>query len=458
MTQSVHLSALILAAGKGTRMHSDKPKVLQTLLGEPMLAHVVAALEPCFGKQIWAVIGHNAAAVQQAFAKSDLRFIEQKEQLGTGHALMVALETLQQAKSDRVFVVNGDMPLLRSEHIRAFLDEAQNVHLAIATLKLESSGAYGRIMRQNGKVTGIVEAKDYTTEHGPDSGEINAGLYVFDMAMLEKLLPLLTNANKSGEYYITDLVHLALAKGYEVEGVVCGNDANLLGINNPVELSRSEEMLQALQVERLLESGVIVHAPREVRIGPNVCIEKGAELHGPCTILGHTKIAKGAFIGPYCHICHSTIEEGAVIHPFSHLEDAFVGTMCTVGPYARLRPGAVLQESSHVGNFVELKKTTLGKGAKANHLSYLGDADIAAKVNVGAGTITCNYDGVNKHRTTIKEGAFIGSNSALVAPVTVGENALVGAGSVVTKDVPDNALCIARSRQSNKERRLIVKK
>ncbi len=452
MFQSI--CALILAAGKGTRMHSRKPKVLHTILGEPLLGHVAAALHPLFGENVWAVIGHEAQMVRDAFAERSLRFVEQTEQLGTGHALMVALPELRAAGMKRVLVVNGDTPLITAESMERFVHEAEGAELSVATLQLADPGAYGRIVRREGKLSAIVEAKDFdASRHGVPTGEINAGIYVLDLDVAEKLLPRLNNENRSGEYYITDLVGLAVEEGLTVRGLCCGEDPNLLGINNPLELARSEELRRAAIVESCLASGVVIHAPDSVRIGPDVVVEPGAELFGPCELYGKTRIAAGALVESHCRIEDSSIGAWTIVHSFSCLDHAEVGEDCLVGPFARLRPGAVMEKGSHVGNFVEMKKARLGEGAKANHLTYLGDAEIGARANIGAGTITCNYDGVNKSRTVIGEHAFIGSNTALVAPVTVGNEAVVGAGSVITKNVPDSTLSVARGKQKNLPRR-----
>ena len=452
MFQSI--CALILAAGKGTRMHSRKPKVLHTILGEPLLGHVAAALRPLFGENVWAVIGHEAQMVRDTFAGRSLRFVEQTEQLGTGHALMVALPELRAAGMKRVLVVNGDTPLITAEGMEQLLREAEGAALSVATLQLAEPGAYGRIVRRDGNLAAIVEAKDFDEAlHGIPTGEINAGIYVLDLDVAERLLPRLNNENKSGEYYITDLVGLAVGDGLPVRGVCCGDDPNLLGINNPVELARSEELRRAAIVEHCLASGVVIHAPDSVRIGPDVVVEPGAELYGPCELYGKTHIAAGALVESNCRIEDSRVGAWTIVHSFSCLDHAEVGEDCLVGPFARLRPGAVMEKGSHVGNFVEMKKARLGEGAKANHLTYLGDAEIGARTNIGAGTITCNYDGVHKSKTTIGEHAFIGSNTSLVAPVTIGREAVVGAGSVITKEVPEGMLSVARGKQKNFPRR-----
>lgn len=447
-------AALVLAAGKGTRMHSDRPKVLHTLLGEPMLGHVLAALAPEFGEDIWIVTGHRAELVRAAVPGG--RFVLQEEQLGTGHALLTALPSL--AGYDDILVINGDAPLVTTALLREFLSRARGYDLAFATIALDVPGAYGRVVRMDGHIEAIVEAKDYDVQrYGAPSGEVNAGLYLVKRTLAERLLPAVGNANRSGEYYITDLVALALADGAKVQGIVLGHDESLLGVNSPRELASAEAILQRRTTDALLASGVILHNPGQVRISPFCTVEPGAEITGPCEMTGRCLVHANACVMANCVIRDSEIEGGAEIRPFSHLEGALVHEGALVGPFARLRPGAELGKNSHVGNFVELKKTLLGEGAKANHLTYLGDATIGAGTNIGAGTITCNYDGRHKYRTEIGADAFIGSNTALVAPVHVGGGALVGAGSVITKDVPDGELAIARGRQKNLGR-LRVKK
>ncbi len=445
-------AALVLAAGKGTRMHSERPKVLQTVLGEPMVVHVMNALAPHFGENIWLVVGHGADEVRKTV--SGARFIMQDQQLGTGHALSCALPALKEAGVERLLVINGDAPLVTAEIVGQFLEQSAQADLAFASISLADPASYGRVVRQEGKLVGIIEAKDYDlAQWGPCSGEVNAGVYVFSLALAEALLPRVSNSNKSGEYYITDLVGLALEEGANVQGIVCGNTPTLLGVNSPLELAQAEEKMQELINARLLKSGVILHARGSVYVSPMAEIEPGAELCGPCTVTGKSRICADARVCANCVIRDSVVESGAEIRSFSHLEQAVVHGGALVGPYARLRPGAELGKNAHVGNFVELKKTKLGEGAKANHLSYLGDSEIGARTNIGAGTITCNYDGKNKFRTVIGEDAFIGSNTAIVAPAAIGSGSLVGAGSVITHDVPDGELAIGRARQKNLGRR-----
>lgn len=447
-------AALVLAAGKGTRMHSDKPKVLHTLLNEPMLGYVFAALEPLFGPAVLTVVGFGADQVRRAYPGREATFVTQTEQLGTGHALQTALGALRKLGRTHCLVVNGDTPLLESDAVERFLAESAGVDVAFATITPEHPGAFGRVIRDaDDRVTAIVEAKDLDPAKHGDPREVNAGVYFLRLETVTPLLDRLTNANKSGEYYITDLIGLAREAGLSVEGVRCGDDVNLMGINSPLELAEAEEHLRRRILRGWQVRGVLIHRPELVSVGPGVKLEPGCELRGPCELYGTTSVARGAKVGSHCVLTDSSVAENALVREFCHLEQAQVGPECQVGPYARLRPGAVLEQAARVGNFVEMKKATLRKGAKANHLTYLGDAEVGEKANVGAGTITCNYDGKNKFRTEIGAGAFIGSNTALVAPVTVGENALVGAGSVITKDVPAGELAIARGRQTNMKRR-----
>lgn len=446
---------LILAAGKGTRMHSNRPKVLQEIIGEPMLGYVYRAVEPLFKGRIWTMIGHGGNMVREAFPEREGHFIVQEPLLGTGHALQMAWPHLQEAGLENVLVISGDVPLLSTAMLQTFLSQmqAENSPLGFITLTVPSSGAYGRVIRKNGAAAGIVEAKDYDADlHGPDRGEINTGVYLFNMAKLTPLLGKLTNNNKSGEYYITDLVGLGVEAGYKIVGAQCG-DESLLGVNNPFELAQAENTLRGKITAHWLASGVGIHFAESVVLGPEVTLEPGAQISGPCHIYGQTHVEAGAVIEAFCMIKSSRIGKEARVRSFSHLEDAALGEGCVVGPYARLRPGAVLEEAARVGNFVELKKATLRKGAKVNHLTYVGDAVVGEGANLGAGTITCNYDGKNKFKTEIGAGAFIGSNSALVAPVKIGAGSLVAAGSVITKDVPDNAIAFGRARQVNREKK-----
>ena len=420
-----------------------------------MLTLVERALHPFFAEDSYALVGFGQDQVRQIFPEE--RTIEQTEQLGTGHALGCALPLLLEKGYDRVLVVNGDAPLLTTTLVESFLEKSKGTQLAFATSLLDDPASYGRVIREGGNVKAIVEAKDYSPAvHGDNAHEINVGLYDIDLSLAHALLPKVQKNPLSGEFYITDLVALSLEAGYSVEGVPLGQDDRLLGVNSPLELVHMEEVLRREIIHALLEKGVLLHAPDLIRISLLAEIEAGCEITGPCEIYGQSHIHTGARIDSHCVIRHSDIASGAQIRSFSHLDGAIVEANALVGPYARLRPGAHLEEESHVGNFVELKKARLGKGAKANHLTYLGDAIIGGGTNIGAGTITCNYDGKNKHQTIIGEKAFIGSNTALVAPVTVGASALIGAGSTITHDVPEQSLSVARAKQKNYPQRIVL--
>lgn len=450
------ITAVVLAAGKGTRMHSAKPKVLQTLLYEPMLHYVYKALDPIMQDNVLTVIGHAGEMVEEAFPEKKDSFVVQKEQLGTGHALQVAWDAVKATGAEYCMVINGDTPLVTTEALRGLSEVAGRCDLAFMTITPPEPGSFGRVVRDNKRgISAIVEAKDYDErEHGPVSGEVNAGIYLLKVDTMEPLLHELKNENASGEYYITDLVSLAVDKGLSVHGVLCGDDVSLMGINSPRELIEAETTLRKQIVENWIKKGVLVHNPVTVIIGPQVTLEPGVEIFGHCEIYGESVVKAGARMGSYTFITDSVFEADCEVKQFCHIEKAVVGSGATVGPYARLRPGAELKSNARVGNFVEVKKAVLGEGAKASHLTYLGDTEVGAGANIGAGTITCNYDGKDKFKTVIGPGAFIGSNSALVAPVSIGKDALVGAGSTITKDVPDGEAGIARGKQVNLKKRL----
>ncbi len=454
--------ALVLAAGKGTRMHSQRPKVLHELLGEPMLWYLYKTLDPLFGSRVWTVTGHKAEDVRATFperAAAPGQWIYQAEQLGTGHAVQSAWSVITAAGLEWLVVVNGDTPLLPPDKLAAFTDWtiASGADLSFMTLTLEEPGAFGRVLRTGGpegSVAAIIEAKDYDpARHGPEPREINAGIYCLRVASIGPLLGRLENNNRSREYYLTDTIDMAVREGLKVEAMHCGNDPHLLGINSPRELIAAEETLRQAVIRDWQERGVLIRAADSVRIGPRVHLAPGVEIVGPCELYGKAELASETTVESHCWIKDARIGPCCRIKAFSHIEDAEMGPRCQVGPYGRLRPGARLMEDARVGNFVEVKKSVLGKGSKANHLTYLGDATVGDGVNIGAGTITCNYDGQRKHTTRIGDRAFIGSNTALVAPVDVGAGALVAAGSVITQDVPADMLSIARERQINIIRR-----
>jgi bifunctional UDP-N-acetylglucosamine pyrophosphorylase/glucosamine-1-phosphate N-acetyltransferase len=456
MCNRKNIGALILAAGKGTRMNVNGPKVLQTILKEPMLAYVVKTLEKVAGDNIWPIVGYQANKVEDAFPEFKARFILQKEQLGTGHALQIAWQTVLTHQLDWVLVVNGDTPLIPEEKLDELIRacSSHDADIGILTITLDDPGSYGRVIRdRQGFVQAIIEARDFdASKFDQEVNEVNAGIYFLKAESVHDLLAKLDSNNRQNEYYITQLISLASEQNMKVLALNCGKGTELLGVNTPAELVGQEEVLRKKIVNKWLNKGVIIRSPDLVRIGPNVQLEPGVEITGPAEIYGVSAISRGAVIESHSYIENSKIC-AAHVFSFSHIVETEVEDGVNIGPFARLRPGTRLEKGARIGNFVEVKKSFIGTGSKVNHLSYIGDSEIGEKANVGAGTITCNYDGQYKHKTIIGDSAFIGSNTALVAPVKVGAGALIGAGSTITRDVPENNLGIARTRQKNLKRR-----
>ena len=453
MTPSIR--TIVLAAGKGTRMQSPRPKVLHEAAGRPLLAYVLDVCQTISADTV-VVVGHKAEEVRAAFPeKPGLRFAHQEPQLGTGHAVQTALQAWPGDDHDDdapVVVLAGDVPLLRPETLRALCD----LHLrrgASATLisfRAANPGGYGRVRRNDsGEVVGIVEARDATpAELRID--EVNASLYVFKGRPLRETVARLSAGNAQGEYYLTDTIGMLAAAGERVEALLLEDPSEATGVNTLLELSAVEKEIFARRADALVGAGVIIERPDTVLIGPSVRVDPGARLRAFTILEGSSRVAKGASVGPFCRVEDSSIGEGATVLDSCLIRSSTVDAGASIGPFAHLRPDSVVGVNAKVGNFVELKKTRLGNGSKAPHLSYLGDAMIGEGVNVGAGTITCNYDGVTKSPTQIEDGAFVGSNSILVAPVKIGGGAYVAAGSVITKEVPEGALAVGRSRQENK--------
>jgi bifunctional UDP-N-acetylglucosamine pyrophosphorylase/glucosamine-1-phosphate N-acetyltransferase len=451
------IATVVLAAGKGTRMKSRLPKVLHPVCGKPMVAWVTDAVAAAgIGADVVVVVGHGAEAVtsflQQRYGPR-VRTVLQAEQRGTGHAVQVALPALSSSVG-AVLIVCGDTPRVTSLPLTelATLREKTGAAVALWTTHLPAPRGYGRIVRDDqGHVRAIVEEKDATDAQRAIT-EVNPGVYCFDAAFLARALPRLSANNAAGELYLTDLIALAVADNAVVASMPV--DAAIThGVNDRLQLADAEAFVARRIVDDAMRAGVTVHEPASVVIGPDVLLGTDVDIGPRCIVAGRTRIGEGAMIGPGCVVIDSDVAEGAVVHAYSLLQQARVGRNASVGPFARLRPEADVGDDAHVGNFVELKKTKLGRGSKANHLAYLGDAVIGAGVNVGAGTITCNYDGIGKHVTTIDDGVFVGSNSTLVAPVVLGKDAYVAAGSVVTDAVPSGAVAFGRARQANKEGR-----
>lgn len=439
------LDIVILAAGQGTRMRSALPKVLHPVAGQSMLGHVINTARELQPKAIHVVIGHGAERVRERLAADDLTFVVQAEQLGTGHAVAQALPALT---AERVLILYGDVPLIEAVTLERLLGQVGPRQLALLTVKLDDPTGYGRIVRDDqGVVQAIVEHKDASAEQKLIT-EGNTGILAVPGERLGDWLGRLSNSNAQGEYYLTDVIAMAVADGLVVATEQPLHAMEVQGANDRIQLAELERHFQQRAARRLMSQGVTLLDPArfdlrgEAVVGRDVTIDINVILEGKVVIEDNVEI------GPNCVIRNSTLRRGAVVKANSHLEGAELGEGADCGPFARLRPGAVLAAKAHVGNFVEVKNSHLGEGAKAGHLAYLGDAQIGARTNIGAGTITCNYDGANKSRTVMGDDVFIGSNSSLVAPVTIGDGATTGAGSVITADVPSGTLALGRARQA----------
>lgn len=440
------MNIVILAAGMGKRMHSRLPKVLQPLAGRPMLDHVLDAVDGLAPIKT-VVVGHCADEVQRRYeGRTDLQFALQMPQQGTGHALKQAWPLLDRGES-QTLVCLGDVPLLSGRTIGRMLEEAGRSEFVLLTIEMSDPKGYGRIVRNaEGSVRAIVEEKD-ATEEERRIREVNTGIMVLPTARLEAWLRALKNDNAQKEYYLTDLVGLAAADGVRIAAVHPDHPYEVEGVNSKVQLAALERTWQRVQAERLLEGGVTLVDPDRIDIRGELICGQDVEIDVGCIFEGRVELGNGVRVGAYSVMRNTTVEDGVEILPFCHFEGASVGLNSRVGPYSRLRPGAELTGNNHIGNFVEVKKSVIGKDSKVNHLTYIGDADVGARVNVGAGTITCNYDGVNKFRTVIGDDAFIGSDTQLIAPVEVGAGATIGAGTTLTKNAPAGKLTLSRARQ-----------
>ena len=438
------IHSIILAAGKGTRMNSKLPKVLQLLAGKPLLGHVLDTAQS-LTSQVHVVYGHGAEAVQAAFVDSEIEWILQAEQKGTGHAVQMAIPSIQN-DDDIVVVLYGDVPLIQKETLENLIEEAKT-GLAILTVEAQNPSGYGRIMRDGkGFAEKIIEHKDASFAELLIK-EINSGILAGNAGLLRNCLSSLKNNNAQGEYYLTDVVELAVAQGVSVKVVLAESEAEVAGVNDKIQLAAVEASYRKRKAEDLMRRGVTLADPSRIDIRGDIEVGQDVYIDVNVVLKGNIKLDDNVVIGPNCVIIESQVEQGAIIKANSILEYSHVGPRSTVGPYARLRPETFLGSEVKVGNFVEIKKSTLAKGAKVSHLTYIGDAQIGADVNIGAGTVTCNYDGVNKYKTVIKKDSFIGSGSMLVAPVEIGEGSTIAAGSVITKDTPASELTIARAQQ-----------
>jgi bifunctional UDP-N-acetylglucosamine pyrophosphorylase/glucosamine-1-phosphate N-acetyltransferase len=451
------LDIVIMAAGKGTRMKSNLPKVLHKLAGLPLLQHVLQTAAELRADGIVVITGHGAEQVESTVAAPHLGFVRQMPQLGTGHAVQQAVPKLH--AEGTTLILNGDVPLIEAATAQALIDACAGEHLALLTVDLADPTGYGRIVRgdpagrdaaQGGRVRGITEHKDASPTERLIR-EVYTGVMAAPTSQLKRWLAALKNDNSQGEYYLTDVVAMAVAEGVHVVTAQPQSETEVLGVNSPVQLADLERRYQRRRAEVLMEAGVRMADPArfdvrgEFRCGTDVDIDVNNVFEGTVSL------GNGVRIGANCVIRNAVIGDGAVIHPFTHIDGEALGVQVgagsLIGPFARLRPGAVLAEDVHIGNFVEVKNATLARGAKANHLAYLGDATVGERVNYGAGSITANYDGANKHRTVIGNDVHVGSNCVLVAPVTLGDGATIGGGSTITKDVPAGSLAVARGKQ-----------
>ena len=443
---------VVLAAGKGTRMKSALPKVLHRAGELPLIEHVFRAAGTLTPRSITVIVGHGAETVKQAVGKRlGLGFALQEPQLGTGHALLQAEPALREA-TGTVVLLSGDVPLLRPDTLSALVERHRDSGAAATVLTAEVADphGYGRIVRADGRISAIVEQKDATDEQRRIR-EINSGIYAFDLEPLFGALRGIGAANAQGEYYLPDLVTIYRGRGLAVETVTAADPMEILGVNSRKELAYVTAILKERRNDALMESGVTLVDPTMTFIGPDVTIGRDTIIHPGVYLEGRTSVGADCVIHSGVRIVDSQVDDGVTINNFCVIVESHVSRGARIGPFAHVRPQSDIGEDAHIGNFVELKKTRLGRGSKANHLAYLGDATIGEKVNVGAGTITCNYDGVAKHPTVIEDGAFIGSDTQLIAPVTVGKGAYIAAGSSITADVPAGSLAIARGKQVNKD-------
>jgi bifunctional UDP-N-acetylglucosamine pyrophosphorylase/glucosamine-1-phosphate N-acetyltransferase len=443
---------VLLAAGKGTRMKSAQPKVLHRAGGLRLIEHVLRAARSLRPTTTVVVVGHMAEQVRSALGERlGLRFALQEPQLGTGHALLQAEPHLAGA-SGTVVLLSGDVPLLQPATLERLVrtHEQSGAVATVLTARVPDPSGYGRVVRKDGGIAAIVEDKDATPAER-EIDEINSGIYAFALAPLFDALRSIGSANAQGEYYLPDLVRIYRGRGLSVEAMLLDDPREILGVNSRRELADVTAILKAAKNDELMAAGVSIVDPSSTWVGPDVVVGRDTVIHPNVHLEGNTRIGDGCEIHASVRIVDSTLEDGVVINNFCVIRESHVRAGAQVGPFAHLRPRSDVGEQAHVGNFTELKNTTLGKGSKANHLSYLGDSTIGEKVNIGAGTITCNYDGSHKHPTVIEDGAFIGSDSQLVAPVRIGKDAYVAAGSSIVEDVPAGALGIARGKQVNKD-------
>ena len=438
------LEIVILAAGKGTRMYSDLPKVLHKVAGKPILEHVINNAKELNPDAIHVVVGHGAELVQSSLSDKKVTWCVQAEQLGTGHAVQQALPEINDTQN--VLVLYGDVPLLTANTLKKLLNKRSDNQLVILSAKLNDPTGYGRIVRSENKVQCIVEQNDADNET-QKINEINSGILASSAENLKSWLSTIDNQNAQQEYYLTDCIELAVNENKSVEAIVCENHEEILGINNKKQLSNAERIFQKRIVEKLMDEGVTLIDPMRIDVRGSLNTGQDVEIDINCIFIGENTLHDGVSVGANSVIISSEIHAGTHLHANCYIEGAKIGQNCELGPFARIRPETRLAEKVKIGNFVEVKKSNVKKESKINHLSYIGDTEVGEHVNIGAGTITCNYDGANKHRTIIGDNVFIGSDTQFIAPVTIGSGATIGAGSTITKDTPNDKLTLARSKQ-----------
>ncbi|MFB1478409.1 bifunctional UDP-N-acetylglucosamine diphosphorylase/glucosamine-1-phosphate N-acetyltransferase GlmU [Mannheimia haemolytica] len=438
MTQ---LSVVILAAGKGTRMYSDLPKVLHPVAGKPMVKHVIDTAKQLDAQQIHLIYGHGADLLKARLSEEPVNWVFQAEQLGTGHAMQQAAPFF--ADDENIVMLYGDAPLITKATLERLIAAKPENGIALLTVELENPTGYGRIIRENGSVVAIVEQKD-ANEAQLKVKEVNTGVMVASGASFKKWLKNLNNNNAQGEYYITDVIAMANQEGFKVQAVQATEFMEVEGANNRLQLAALERFYQKREAEKLLLAGVTIIDPSRFDLRGTVTHGKDAQIDVNVILEGEIKLGNNVKIGAGCVLKNCEIGDNVEIKPYSVIEDSIVGAKSAIGPFSRLRPGAELAEETHIGNFVEIKKATIGKGSKVNHLTYVGDAEIGKECNIGAGVITCNYDGANKFKTIIGDNVFVGSDSQLIAPVTIASGSTIGAGATVTKDIAENELVISR--------------
>jgi bifunctional UDP-N-acetylglucosamine pyrophosphorylase/glucosamine-1-phosphate N-acetyltransferase len=444
MTTATPLSIVIMAAGKGTRMKSNRPKVLHALAGRPLLQHVLNAVAPLSADRTLLVVGHGAEQVQDSVRPQAVTCVLQQPQLGTGHAVQQVVAHLPDHGT--TLILNGDVPLIATATARSLVAACAGARLALLTIELADASGYGRIVRDGDAVQAIVEHKDATPAQRAIR-EVYTGMLAAPTAWLKRAVMALKNDNAQQEYYLTDIVAAAVAEGVPVVAAHAADETEVLGVNSPAQLADLERRFQRRQADALLDAGVRLADPSRLDVRGTLQCGRDVSIDVGCVFEGDVVLGDDVTIGAHCVLRDMRIDTGAVIQPFTHAEQSHIGPGAIVGPFARLRPGADLGAEVHIGNFVEVKNSTLARGAKANHLAYLGDATVGERVNYGAGSITANYDGANKHRTVIGNDVHVGSNCVLVAPVTVGDGATIGGGSTISQDAPAGKLSVARARQ-----------